>query len=141
MISSPLFIIVAESTVILGPIDQLGWCSASATVTRPRGSSGRSRNGPPLAGSNRGGTPRGVRADHGADPLEVLRVAGDEVARLAADRAGRAEQDDAAAGAGQGCLVSWADWAVPKWVPLQYRRGSSGGRPGWAGHGSPVIAT
>ena len=30
--SSPLFIMVAESIVILAPIDQLGWRSACCTV-------------------------------------------------------------------------------------------------------------
>ena len=32
MISNALFSIVAESIVIFCPIDQFGWCSASATV-------------------------------------------------------------------------------------------------------------
>ena len=32
MTSRPLFIIVAESIVILGPIFQVGWASASSTV-------------------------------------------------------------------------------------------------------------
>src|SRR6266851_1190320 len=49
MTSSPLFIIVAESTVIFGPIDQRGWLSACSTVTRSRSSSGCAQNGPPLA--------------------------------------------------------------------------------------------
>ncbi len=45
--SRPLFIMVAESTVILGPIFQRGWVSASAIVTVSKVSSGRRRNGPP----------------------------------------------------------------------------------------------
>ena len=49
MISSALFIIVAESTVILGPIDQVGWARASAGVTVASASRGVVRNGPPLA--------------------------------------------------------------------------------------------
>ena len=49
MISRPLFIIVAESIVIFGPIFQVGCASASATVIAPKVASGRSRNGPPDA--------------------------------------------------------------------------------------------
>src|ERR687896_940402 len=45
--SSPLFIRVAESTVILPPIRQVGCASASSTVTASR--SVRPRKGPPLA--------------------------------------------------------------------------------------------
>ena len=59
MISKPLFIIVAESTVIFGPIDQLGWCSASSTVMPSKSASGRSRKGPPLAVSTRRRTAAG----------------------------------------------------------------------------------
>src|SRR5579875_2043227 len=47
--SSPLFINVAESMVILAPIRQVGCCSASAGVTARRRSRGRSRNAPPEA--------------------------------------------------------------------------------------------
>ena len=48
--SSPLFISVAESMVIFGPIRHVGWRSASAAVTRARASAARcSRNGPPDA--------------------------------------------------------------------------------------------
>ena len=49
MSSSALFIIVAESTVIFGPIDQVGWRSASAGVTSASVAAGRVRKGPPLA--------------------------------------------------------------------------------------------
>ena len=49
MTSSPLFIMVAESMVIFGPMRQLGWRSASATVTWASFSRGRLRNGPPEA--------------------------------------------------------------------------------------------
>src|SRR5260370_6766529 len=49
MTSSPLFIRVAESTVIFGPIDQRGWFSACSTVTWSRSRSGCAQNGPPLA--------------------------------------------------------------------------------------------
>ena len=48
MISSPLFIKVAESMVIFGPIDQVGWRRAWSGVTDDR-SAGPSRNGPPDA--------------------------------------------------------------------------------------------
>jgi len=49
MTSRPLFMRVAESIVILGPIFHVGWFRASSTVAawmRPRG---QSRKGPPLA--------------------------------------------------------------------------------------------
>ncbi len=49
MISSPLFIIVAESMVIFGPIDQLGCLSACSRVAPRIASMGQSRNGPPEA--------------------------------------------------------------------------------------------
>ena len=47
---------VDESTVIFGPIDQVGWASASATVTSPSCSAGQPRNGPPDAVSSRRAT-------------------------------------------------------------------------------------
>ncbi len=49
MTSSPLFMRVAESTVILAPIRQVGWLSASATVTRARSAAFMVRKGPPDA--------------------------------------------------------------------------------------------
>ena len=49
MISSPLFIIVAESIVILGPIFQVGCASASAMVIAPKVERSRRRKGPPDA--------------------------------------------------------------------------------------------
>ena len=49
MISSPLFISVAESTVIFAPIFQVGCRRASATVASASFSFGHSRNGPPDA--------------------------------------------------------------------------------------------
>jgi hypothetical protein len=47
--SRPLFISVAESIVILPPIDHVGWLSASSTVTALSSSARRPRNGPPEA--------------------------------------------------------------------------------------------
>ena len=47
--SRPLFIIVAESIVIFGPIFQVGCASASSTVIASKVSRRRSRNGPPEA--------------------------------------------------------------------------------------------
>ena len=47
--SSPLFISVAESIVILAPIDQVGWASAWSGVTAARSAAERPRNGPPEA--------------------------------------------------------------------------------------------
>jgi len=45
MISSPLFIIVAESMEIFAPIRQVGWASACATVTASSSSTPAVRNG------------------------------------------------------------------------------------------------
>ena len=47
MTSSPLFISVEQSTVILGPIVQLGCRRASALVMRPTSSRPIPRKGPP----------------------------------------------------------------------------------------------
>src|SRR6476659_7375666 len=47
MTSSPLFIMVAESIEIFGPIFQVGCASASSTVMAAKVSRARSRNGPP----------------------------------------------------------------------------------------------
>ena len=47
--SRPLFIIVAESTVILRPMRQFGCAQASSGVTFASSASGRVRNGPPEA--------------------------------------------------------------------------------------------
>ena len=47
--SRPLFIMVAESMVILGPMFQVGWASASSRVIREKVSRGRFLKGPPEA--------------------------------------------------------------------------------------------
>ena len=64
IISRPLFIMVAESTLILRPITQLGWAQASSGVTVGSSASGRVRNGPPDAVSRIRRTPdsAGLRA-------------------------------------------------------------------------------
>ena len=49
MTSSPLFISVAESTEIFGPIDHFGWAIACAGVTSASSARFRPRNGPPDA--------------------------------------------------------------------------------------------
>src|SRR5918994_1567193 len=49
MASRPLFIIVAESIVILGPIRQVGWFKASFGPTLDSSSSAIPKNGPPEA--------------------------------------------------------------------------------------------
>ena len=49
MTSRPLFIIVAESTVILAPMDQLGWRRASSRVTAESSSRVLPKKGPPEA--------------------------------------------------------------------------------------------
>src|SRR6516164_1245642 len=56
MTSRPLFIRVELSMVILGPIDQVGWASASLTVAVPSWSAGQSRKGPPDAVRSRRAT-------------------------------------------------------------------------------------
>src|ERR1700709_282642 len=56
--SKPLFISVAESIVIRPPIFQVGWSSASATLTSPR--SPRPRKGPPEAVMTRRSTVPGA---------------------------------------------------------------------------------
>ena len=62
MTSSALFIMVAESTEILGPISQFGWAQAASGVTDSRSRGDRSRNGPPEAVSRIRRTPaRGAR--------------------------------------------------------------------------------
>ncbi len=69
--SKPLFIRVAESTVIRPPMFQVGCASASATLTPSR--SVRPRNGPPDAVSTSLSTVPGAL---GADQLEQRRVLG-----------------------------------------------------------------
>ena len=49
MISRALFIIVAESMLTLGPIDQVGWARASSTLAWAICSAELSLNGPPEA--------------------------------------------------------------------------------------------
>lgn len=56
--SSPLFIKVAESTEIFGPISQLGCFTAWAGVTAASSAALNSRNGPPEAVSSSLSTPR-----------------------------------------------------------------------------------
>ena len=92
--SSPLFISVELSTVILAPMFHVGCASASAIVTSRSCSRVRPRNGPPLAVST-------MRADLGRAPgaqalpdRGVLGVDGDDLAaargaRLGDDRPGR----------------------------------------------------
>ena len=60
--SSPLFIMVAESTEILRPITQLGCAQACSGVTCGRRSSGVARNGPPEAVSRMRRTPARCRS-------------------------------------------------------------------------------
>ena len=78
MTSSPLFIIVAESIVIFGPIFQVGWARASSIVIASNVSRGRVRNGPPDAvrtsRSTSEWTPAAERLVEGA----VLRVDGED---------------------------------------------------------------
>ena len=49
MSSSPLFIMVAESMLILAPMDHTGWRSAASGVARAISSVEARRNGPPDA--------------------------------------------------------------------------------------------
>ena len=59
--SRPLFMSVAESIVILGPMRQVGCASASSRVMSMKLSRGRFRNGPPEAVSSRRRTSSGRR--------------------------------------------------------------------------------
>ena len=52
-----------ESMVIFGPIDHVGWASASSTVTSASSSAVRPRNGPPLAVSTSRATSRSASTD------------------------------------------------------------------------------
>ena len=61
MTSSPLFINVAESTVILRPMRQVGWARASAGRTPSRRPALQPRNGPPDAVSRSRRTSPGGR--------------------------------------------------------------------------------
>ena len=61
MTSSPLFMRVAESMVIFGPMDQVGWLSASSGVIPAKVSRGRFRKGPPEAVRTRRRTSSGRR--------------------------------------------------------------------------------
>src|SRR4029077_15324529 len=77
--SRPLFISVDESTVIFGPIDHVGWASASSTVAVDSRSAGPSRNGPPLAGARAGGPPpEGPAARGQHEPVHFAQIAGPE---------------------------------------------------------------
>ena len=61
MTSRPLFISVAESTEIFGPIDHLGWATACSGVTASSSARLRPRNGPPEAVRVIARTPRCMR--------------------------------------------------------------------------------
>ena len=103
--SRPLFISVLESTVILGPIDHVGWARASATVTPARSAARRPRNGPPLAvSSNRGNLAVGVhRRAQALVDRPVLGVDGDQLgARNASERLHHRAGGDEALLVGQG---------------------------------------
>jgi hypothetical protein len=80
MISSPLFIIVAESIVILGPIFQVGCASASSTV---------------ISGTSRGrarGTDRPSGQDEARDSPSALRCAAPGGWRSARNRRARSRR-------------------------------------------------
>ena len=79
MTSRPLFISVEESTVIFGPMDQVGWARASAT-RRPSASSSPA---PPAEGPARGGEQQPGHAPRGPRP------AGTGGGRSARSRPGR----------------------------------------------------
>ena len=67
MTSRPLLTSVAELMVMTGPIDHVGCCSASSTVTSARSSRVRPRNGPPDAVStSRRTSPRDPARRHWA---------------------------------------------------------------------------
>ena len=80
MISRALFIIVAESMVILGPIDHVGCSRASATVTCCSSPGDMCLNGPPLAVRISRSTSRGWPALQGLEQRAVLAVDGQQLA-------------------------------------------------------------
>src|SRR5439155_144278 len=119
MSSRPLFISVAESMVILPPIAQVGCLSASSTVTPSRSARARPRNGPRDAVRVGQRDPAHAEAPRllderlpralGARPGELeLTRARDDVERLGADRAGRAEDQETAGHGPQGAKPSSA---------------------------------
>ncbi len=97
MISSPLFIIVAESTVIFGPIDQLGWRGASSTVTSREGLEGTLAEGAAARGEDKPADGRRVLAAEALPERAVLAVDGDDPRpgrrRPGADELARHHQD------------------------------------------------
>ena len=76
--SSPLFINVAESIVIFGPICHVGCFSASSAVTRSRLACARPRNGPPDAVSTRRRSSRACAAMQALVDGVVLAVDGQD---------------------------------------------------------------
>ena len=85
MTSRPLFMSVAESTVILPPIAHVGWRNASSTVTPDSSSRDRPRNGPPEAVIEATLERVGAGGVHGFDSLyaadaEARAVAGELIA-------------------------------------------------------------
>ena len=83
MTSRPLFISVAESTVILPPIAHVGCASASSTVTSSSSARVRPRNGPPEAVRTSLSTVPGALGGEQLVQRRVLGVDGDDL------RAGR----------------------------------------------------
>ena len=78
MSSRPLFASVAESTVILGPMDHVGCARASSTVTDSSSSSDRFLNGPPDAVRTTESTVSGGRPVEALEEGRVLAVDGQE---------------------------------------------------------------
>ena len=79
MTSRPLFIMVAESIVIFGPIFHVGCARASSTVIASNVSRRRSRNGPPDAVRTSRRASSGPAAAHGLVDRAVLGIHGDQL--------------------------------------------------------------
>ena len=85
--SRPLFIIVALSTLILAPIDQFGWRTASAGVTPAIRSRLAVRNGPPEAVSRRRSIAERIAAGQGLEDRVVLGIDRQQGGAVAGDLA------------------------------------------------------
>ena len=138
MTSSPLFIRVALSMVILGPIFQVGWLRASSMVAAWMRARGQSRKGPPLAVMRTSRMEAGIAAVQQLVQGGVLAVHGQQ---LAATGQGRLVHEGARPPPGTPCWPRrpggrragpprcWPGPRCPRWRPPRYRRRGAGRRP------------
>ena len=125
--SRPLFARVAESIVILAPIDHVGWRSACSGVTS-RDPAGPSRNGPPEAVRTRAATPAPGLADEALPDRRVLGVDRAEPGERARERVARVVAATSAASARASGITRWPPatsvslLAVATTLPARERR-------------------